>query len=60
MTCQIQNLKFKFQSICSLTTKATDESKQFQYRNTVFGNKTKPHFVGLLYAKLFKVLMKWS
>ena len=38
---------FKFQSVCILTTKATDDSKQFQCSNIVFCNKTKPLFVGL-------------
>ena len=42
-----QAVFFKFQSIYTLTTKVTDDSKQFQCSKIVFGDKTKPLFVGL-------------
>ena len=35
-------LVFKFLSVCTLTTKVTDSSKQFQCSNILFCNKTKP------------------
>ena len=34
-------------SVCILTTKATDDRKQFQCSNMAFCNKTEPLFVGL-------------
>ena len=44
---------FKFKSICTLTTKATDDSRQFQWSNIVFDNKTKHYLRAYINEKLF-------
>ena len=46
---------FKFQSICTLTTKATDDSKQFQCSNIVFCNKLKPLIICGLTCEAFLI-----
>ena len=48
---ELENIRLAF---LSLTTKAEDNSKQFQWRNVVFCNKTKPLFVGYANAKIFQ------
>ena len=56
-TAQVQNLKLEknqpFQSNCTLTTKATVDSNEFQRNNKVFGNKLNHYLWAYSNAKLF-------